>query len=238
MNICGRYLVDDEVYAGIWEMLNTPAQNLARGEVFPTNIAPVITRDDGVMAVKWGFPHWKSAGVIINARAETAHEKNMFRKPLSERRCVVLSCGFFEWSRGSGESLKTSLKQFGGSCGAIDESLKNKFSSHDAVPACAPQSTPVGSNRKKMKDKYLFRRPGAHMLYMAGMMSIFRDAFGNEYSAFVILTTSANGSMSPIHDRMPVILAPDELNLWISDDIFREHALHRVGPELEPSLIV
>ena len=273
MNICGRYLVDDEVYAGIWEMLNSSAQtqNLARGEVFPTNIAPVIARD-GVMVAKWGFPHWKSTGVIINARAETASEKKMFKKPLSEQRCVILSGGFFEWSHGSGEGLKTSFKQSGDSCGAIDDSLRTSFkqsgnscgaideglktsfkqsgnscgaiddslrinlSNHTVADPCASQIAPARSNRK-LKDKYLFRQPGVHMLYMAGMMSIFRDAFGNEYSAFVILTTSANDSMAPIHDRMPVILAPDERNLWINDDRFWEYAIHRVGPELEPELI-
>ena len=191
INICGRYLVDDGVYADIWEMLNTSTQNLARGEVFPTNIAPVIARD-GIMAVKWGFPHWKGTGVIINARAETASEKNMFRKPLFERRCVVLSGGFFEWSRDSGG---------------------------------------------KLGDKFLLRQPGKHLLYMAGMISIFRDAAGNEYSAFVILTTSANDSIAPIHSRMPVILESDEQNLWINDGGFCEYALHRVGPELEPELL-
>jgi len=156
------------------------------GEVFPANIAFVFTRD-GAAALKWGFPHWKNTGVIINARSETALEKNMFRKPLLESRCVIPSCGFFEWSRS-------------------------------------------GSGKKK--DKYLLREPGEHILYMAGMVNKFRDANGADYSAFVILTTSANNSVSLIHDRMPVILTPDERDLWIGDDLFMEHALHRTGPEL------
>ena len=196
--MCGRYLVDDEVYADMWEMLSAaadthsstphpPLSTLAEGvEVFPTNIAPVITFD-GVAAVKWGFPHWKGAGVIINARAETAFDKNMFRKPLLERRCVIPSSGYFEWRRERGG---------------------------------------------KTKDKYLLRQPGEHVLYMAGMINSFRDADGNGYSAFVILTTAANDSVEPIHNRMPVILAQDERSRWISDSGFVEYALHRPGPEL------
>jgi len=203
--MCGRYLVDEEVYADMFIMINTmdtgltPASGAAlstalkpiMGEVFPTNIAPVITRD-GAAVVKWGFPHYKGAGVIINARAETVSEKSMFRKPLLERRCVVPSCGFFEWKR-------------------------------------------VGDGKKK--EKYLLRRPGERILYMAGMINVFRDAAGGDYSAFVILTTTANDSVAPIHDRMPVILAPDERLLWINDGEFMEHALRRPGPYLSHSAV-
>jgi len=198
--MCGRYLIEDEAYADILQILHDlnagsasrnggfSVDEAVRGEVFPTNIAPVIT-DNGVAAVKWGFPHWKKSGVIINARAETALEKRSFQKPLRERRCVVPSSGFYEWGRSGGG---------------------------------------------KLKDKFLLRRPGEHLLYMAGMVNTFRDALGAEYNAFVILTTSANDSVSPIHDRMPVILAADEVDLWTRDDGFMEYALHRTGPELEP----
>jgi len=215
--MCGRYLVDDEVYADMWMLLNNgfgthssqlsvderltaaenapgvpsaAAQNPARGEVFPTNIAPVITHD-GAVAVKWGFPHWKRSGVVINARAETALDKYMFRKPLLERRCVIPSSGFYEWSHGSGG---------------------------------------------KAKDKYLLREPGERMLFMAGIVSTFTDSDGSRYDAFVILTTAANTSVAPIHDRMPVILAPNEMGSWITDAGFMQHALHRTGPGLLPEI--
>ena len=50
----------------------------------------------------WGLvPFWSKdpkAGVRpINAKAETAHEKPMFRKLLRERRCLVPADCFFEW---------------------------------------------------------------------------------------------------------------------------------------------
>jgi putative SOS response-associated peptidase YedK len=189
--MCGRYLIDDEAYADIWEMLNDPDSvfNINRGEVFPTNTAAVIV-NDGVMVAKWGFPHWKNTSVLINARAETALEKKMFRKPLLESRCVVPSSGFYEWRRS-------------------------------------------GERKVKEKDKYLLRKPGERLLYMAGMINTFRDPFGEQYSAFVILTTAANESVVSIHDRMPVILESDETNLWTQDSGFMEYALFRPGPELE-----
>jgi len=201
--MCGRYLLDDEVYADMWMTLNSEfgiqapemsaTQNFATGGIFPTNIAPVITHDGAAANIcvhwcKWGFPQYKGAGVIINARAETAMEKNMFQRPLLKRRCVIPSGGFYEWSRADG---------------------------------------------RKKKDKYLLRRPGERLLYMAGMINTFRDADGCDYNAFVILTTAANDSVLPIHDRMPVILAPDERGPWIRDGAFMEHALHRPGPGLQ-----
>ena len=186
--MCGRYLIDDDDNSDIWLLFNMPdsLQNISRGEIFPTNIAPVINCN-GATAAKWGFPHWKSNGVIINARAETALEKSMFRKPLEERRCVVPSSGFYEWDRSGG---------------------------------------------RKKAQKYLLRLPGENILYMAGMINVFRDASGSEYSAFVILTTGASDTVALIHDRMPLILAPDEQDLWIGDTGFMEYALHRPGPEL------
>ena len=204
--MCGRYLIDGDDYLDILTEVGhgavpfltasgVAASSEVQGgtmasplsfEVFPTNVAPVIT-GGGALAIKWGFPHWKNSGVIINARAETALEKNMFRKPLLERRCLVPSSGFFEWAHVSG---------------------------------------------RKKKDKYLLRLPGENILYMAGMTGVFRETSGEEYSAFVILTTGASDSVASIHDRMPVILAPDERDAWIGDAGFMEYALQRPGPEL------
>jgi len=210
--MCGRYLLEDEAYADILQILHElnktkksatgglsqdelagdglAAGGFAHGEIFPTSVAPACT-GDGIVAMKWGFPHWKNSGVIINARAETASEKKMFSKPLRESRCVVPSSGFYEWNRGG----------------------------------------------NKNKDKYFFRRPGENTLYMAGITGTFRDAAGTQYSAFTILTTAANDSVASIHNRMPVILAPEELQHWIDDDDYTEYVLHRHGPELCSKLI-
>lgn len=46
----------------------------------------------------WGFPRFDKKGVVINARAETAPDKPMFRKCLEQRRCVIPSTGFYEWA--------------------------------------------------------------------------------------------------------------------------------------------
>lgn len=70
------------------------------------------------------------------------------------------------------------------------------------------------------------------MLYMAGMLNTFMDIGGNAKDCFTILTTSANASMSPFHDRMPSILSEHECEKWINNETFMQEVLMRVCPEL------
>lgn len=65
----------------------------------------------------------------------------------------------------------------------------------------------------KAKEKVAFFRKDSPVLFMAG----FFNTFGEE-ERFVILTTAANSSVAPVHDRMPLILERDEIRDWILDD--------------------
>ena len=38
-------------------------------------------------------------GRMINARAETLHEKPAYRVPFARKRCLILADGFFEWQQ-------------------------------------------------------------------------------------------------------------------------------------------
>lgn len=76
--------------------------NMRTGEIFPTNIVPILSCDSSNITPElsiWGFPKFHSKGVIINSRAETAIDKPTFRKSLLERRCVIPSTGFYEWKQ-------------------------------------------------------------------------------------------------------------------------------------------
>lgn len=45
---------------------------------------------------------------------------------------------------------------------------------------------------------------------MAGILKTYQDENGKPYTAFSIITTDANDQMRSIHDRMPVILEPED----------------------------
>ncbi|MBP2632609.1 MAG: hypothetical protein H6Q70_3237 [Firmicutes bacterium] len=98
--MCGRYVIfSDKENKEIMEIIrqvNEKHKDIKLGEIFPTNVAPVILKDR-VDIFKWGFPNFTKKGIIINARSETAEEKRMFKTSFHERRCVIPSTGFYEW---------------------------------------------------------------------------------------------------------------------------------------------
>lgn len=194
--MCGRYVVyTDAEYTEMNSIVREVERKLRAdealktGEIFPTDLVPVLWSEGGTptaVPMVWGFPRWNGGGVVINARAETAADKNMFRAAVFSRRLVVPSTGFFEWRRTDG---------------------------------------------KKSRDKYLLRLPGTPMLYMAGLFNLYRQQDGSEQGRFVILTTEASKSVSALHDRMPVILGPEETGAWLQGGA-AGHILARPGPEL------
>jgi len=106
MKMCGRYLfltdTDCEEIQNIINMVSNKYKpsEIAKGEVFPTNSVPVIYSYKGrniLSSAKWGFPSFKSNGVIINARAETVAEKAMFKGAFTAKRCIVPANGYYEW---------------------------------------------------------------------------------------------------------------------------------------------
>ena len=69
-------------------------------DVRPSDASAVICRSgSGLEAVsmRWGFSNPYKKGLIINARSETARDKNLFRESVMERRCIIPASGFYEW---------------------------------------------------------------------------------------------------------------------------------------------
>lgn len=64
------------------------------------------------------------------------------------------------------------------------------------------------------KEKSIFVKKDSPVLFMAG---IYQKGTNNQ-DQFVILTTNANESIRPVHDRMPLILEESEILGWLLDD--------------------
>ena len=59
-----------------------------------------------------------------------------------------------------------------------------------------------------------FRPVGAPTLTLAGLWGEF-EREGRTVACLSILTTAANGTVAPVHDRMPVLLAPTDWDRWL-----------------------
>jgi putative SOS response-associated peptidase YedK len=121
----------------------------------------------------WGLvPHWSkgpdSRFSMINARAETVHEKPAYRDPFRYRRCLIPTEGFYEWKAGAGG-----------------------------------------------KQPHFLYLPERKSFAMAGLWEHWQDAHGNELESCAIIVTKANSSVAPVHDRMPVILEPEQYAAWL-----------------------
>lgn len=182
--MCGRYQFTAVENEGLRRILNALEQHYGPetwqpGEVFPSTPAPILVEAGGRVAARlarWGFPGGQR-GLVINARAETAEQRPMFRDLISSGRCVVPTSGFYEW---------------------------------DAA-----------------RHKYLFRMPGSEAVYLAGLWEQTEDE-----AHFTILTTAPNASVAEVHDRMPLVLPPQQVRAWLTDEAAARAMLHAEPPLL------
>lgn len=106
----------------------TPRHNVA-----PTQQVGVVRASDGkreLSFMQWGLvPRWakdpKISSQMINARAETAAEKPVFRDAFKRRRCLVVADGFYEWKKSGGKTKQPYFNREG------RESNDRQFGSDD-----------------------------------------------------------------------------------------------------------
>jgi putative SOS response-associated peptidase YedK len=69
--------------------------------------------------------------------------------------------------------------------------------------------------RGKAKQPYCFEVNDGELFAFAGLWDRWKDPSGQWIKSCSILTTSPNAVTSAVHDRMPVILDPDNYDLWL-----------------------
>ncbi len=68
---------------------------------------------------------------------------------------------------------------------------------------------------EKTKQPYFIQPKDGGMFSFAGVFSSWKDAEGKELLTFSIITTEPNKEMAKIHNRMPVILHPEDEDKWL-----------------------
>lgn len=104
--MCGRFTLTENIpalmeqfdfeFAGQWE----PRYNIAPSQEVLAIGANQLKRRGAFL--KWGLvPFWakdaKMGYKMINARGEEIDEKPAFREAFRQRRCLIMSDGFYEW---------------------------------------------------------------------------------------------------------------------------------------------
>lgn len=152
---------------------------------------PSAPAERQLRVVRWGLvPSWakdpKIGSKLINARAETLADKPAFRKAFAVRRCLLPADGYYEWYADSAD---------------------------------AADATDLPS-RKRAKQPYFIRNRGGGVLPMAGLYEFWRDPNAESDAdpwlwSSVVITTEATDDLGRIHDRMPMLVEPENWARWL-----------------------
>lgn len=88
------------------------------------------------------------------------------------------------------------------------------------------------------RQPYYIRHKSGSVLGFAGLWERWIAPDGNEVETCCILTTAANKITKTIHDRMPVILQPDNYNLWLNRNMHDPHELQFLYEPYPPDQMV
>jgi putative SOS response-associated peptidase YedK len=72
---------------------------------------------------------------------------------------------------------------------------------------------------EKCKQPYYIKMQDGKLFAFAGLWENWKSLEGEEITSCTIITTSANSLMEPIHDRMPVILSPEDCDRWLDSSV-------------------
>lgn len=89
------------------------------------------------------------------------------------------------------------------------------------------------------KRPHHFRRADGEILCLAGLWEFWESAESGEVlESFAVIVTEANQTVAPIHDRMPVVLEPEDVPAWLSPETEPDNAKALLRPAAEGVLEV
>jgi putative SOS response-associated peptidase YedK len=207
------------------------------------NIAPtqpvigIVGRRGGGRALKylqWGLiPSWAKDPAIgqrlINARAENLTERPAFRNAYRWRRCLVPADGFYEWMEIEDKDEGGGMKDEEPSTGQLD-----LFGDKD-LKKITKKAKPT--KPKVRKQPYYIGLKDFSIFAFAGLWERWDPEGLGPLETCTIITTEPNGLVRPMHDRMPVILRPEDYDLWLNREVESPDALTELlGPYPEDEM--
>jgi len=144
--------------------------NLTPGQEVLTIVQPAEGQRE-LRGMRWGLiPAWaKDLAIgdqLINARAETVASKPAFRAAFRERRCLIVTDGFYEWKK-AGRQKQPYIVRMRGECPFALAGLWE-----------GPQGTPIDSCRILMATPNDLRRPLHHRMAVILLASAYDLSLG------------------------------------------------------------
>jgi putative SOS response-associated peptidase YedK len=154
--------------------------------------------------LKWGLvPSWSKApdgaARMINARAETVHEKPSYRRAFAARRCIIPADGYYEWVTGTAER-------------ELEVEGRRKR------PRKQPYFvTPADGSVFAMAGLYEFWRDRTLPDDHPGAWWVTCSVITTEAETTPLAVAPAEGphTLADIHPRMPLMLTPDRWDAWL-----------------------
>lgn len=84
------------------------------------------------------------------------------------------------------------------------------------------------------KQPYFIRPVGGEALFDFGGLLEHWEGPEGPLVTFAILTTAANDLMRPIHDRMPVIIRPEDYSAWLDSGVTDTHLVRALASVYPP----
>lgn len=92
--------------------------------------------------------------------------------------------------------------------------------------------------RGATRQPWLIRRADRTPMAMAGLWSLWRDpASGHWVPSCAVITTVANATVVPLHDRMPVLLKEEDWDLWLDTNESSAELMHELLAPAPPDLL-
>lgn len=93
------------------------------------------------------------------------------------------------------------------------------------IPADGFYEWQAAGGQSKSKQPFYIRPKDQELFSFAGIWSVWRDPSGQNWPSYSIITTQPNREMAAIHNRMPVILNPNNENLWLDSQLQQPEVL-------------
>jgi putative SOS response-associated peptidase YedK len=73
------------------------------------------------------------------------------------------------------------------------------------------------TGRARRKTRWRIAAADARLLVFAAVWDLWRAPDGTEVASLATVTCAPNADVAPVHDRMPAILAAEELAVWLGE---------------------